>query len=625
MLFLQPPYLNIDGVTIFSDHADELQKYYLPAAPHITMRSEGAAGIKVPQITLLKYRGNAGTGGFLNFDVNLGIQDQRLDRIRKKLKQTLDLDDEPRLAPVPLVDGNVRLLMLGKSTEVDGDGQVDDGTGDAADDPDTDRPQFVLKIDHHAKPSLYGDNQAVFSVELDESGVQLIEDSMGGAVLPVGVVYSLEFYALRPAYNVNITADWNRVQTHFEETFGVSAPILNIQISEIIDKLVEDQVIEITVDTFIPEDEDDIGFAGRRDRALNDFKDAVLKTFFEPSLLPPEPDADDSNDFVKSVEQLSELASTGGIGQASFNYKRVDMTRIDQKMMNFNMSERTAVRREIYPQAHLSGLTEILKDAQGNLDMSRFVREVTLDDEWFEQRELRARALLDFQADSVDSVNLTLTYDQRPKTILLTQSGSDAPVQEVKWNSLLANGRMVRGVDYQYTVQFKGVNTAERPGIIVSQPAASIGEVLTINPRGEELYFIDDIQIAAHEKFPWEEYPVIEIHLKYDDPDHEIQLQENYLLKSTNAEITWRRFRLDKSLRNYQLKIIFRGADHQDRELDWKSLENERYTIANPRPAQRSVQVMPAVSWDKVAFIFVELSYEDRVNAVFKKASLSFD
>ena len=55
MLFLQPPYLNIDGVTIFSDHADELQKYYLPAAPHITMRSEGLNGIKVPQITLLKY------------------------------------------------------------------------------------------------------------------------------------------------------------------------------------------------------------------------------------------------------------------------------------------------------------------------------------------------------------------------------------------------------------------------------------------------------------------------------------------------------------------------------------------------------------------------------------------
>ena len=34
MLFLKPPYQMINGVAVFCDHADELQYYYMPAAPH---------------------------------------------------------------------------------------------------------------------------------------------------------------------------------------------------------------------------------------------------------------------------------------------------------------------------------------------------------------------------------------------------------------------------------------------------------------------------------------------------------------------------------------------------------------------------------------------------------------
>ena len=59
---------------------------------------------------------------------------------------------------------------------------------------------------HFANPALYGDNQAIFSVELDEEGVQLIENSlMHGELMPIGVVYSLDFLALRPAFSVELS------------------------------------------------------------------------------------------------------------------------------------------------------------------------------------------------------------------------------------------------------------------------------------------------------------------------------------------------------------------------------------------------------------------------------------
>ena len=39
-----------------------------------------------------------------------------------------------------------------------------------------------------------------------------------------------------------------------------------------------------------------------------------------------------------------------------FSYQKVDMTRIDKKTLNANISERTTARRSIYPQGHLSGI-----------------------------------------------------------------------------------------------------------------------------------------------------------------------------------------------------------------------------------------------------------------------------
>ena len=68
MLFLNPPYFIIDGVSIFPDHADRLQFYYLPMMPRLST-SKDASGADMPVIQLIEYAGAAGTGGFINFDV----------------------------------------------------------------------------------------------------------------------------------------------------------------------------------------------------------------------------------------------------------------------------------------------------------------------------------------------------------------------------------------------------------------------------------------------------------------------------------------------------------------------------------------------------------------------------
>ena len=242
MLLLDSKQREIDGITVFPDHADPLQYYYLPLAPHMTTVKDPAAGnAEVPQFSLIRFRGRAGTGGFLNFDVNIGASEQQLDEIRRTIQNEERLRDMPRIAPVTTVSGTVKLLMLGKQSY---DGTAGTKASSSSTPPPTiEGPQFVLKMDHSATPSLYGNNQAAFSVRLDAAGVTVIEKSLNGEILPIAVVYSLNYLGLRPAYSVRLSIDWNRVQNHMDETYSGGFLFSSVDISNSVDKLVEDRVI----------------------------------------------------------------------------------------------------------------------------------------------------------------------------------------------------------------------------------------------------------------------------------------------------------------------------------------------------------------------------------------------
>lgn len=619
MLFLQPPFHIVEGVAVFGDHANKQQFYYMPAMPKLTTTLEN--GKEIPQLQLLKFRGGTGNGGgFLTFGVNLGIEQDRLDMIAMGIKQIYQLTDPPILAPVVLEDGTVRLIMLGQETPAPATG----GGGHApASQPaagsDGQPPRFVVKINQAAKPALYGKNQAIFSVELDEEGVQLVEASLQGELMPIGVIYSLDFLALRPAFTVHVTADWNRVQTHFEESSSTKIFFSSKEIDTVVDKLIEDRVIVIDVDSFLPEGEDGGSWVGRRDQAVNDFKDMVIDFGFTPSIEPMKDEKDGWNKFTDTAERLSLLSATGGwAGVAQFSYKKVDWTRRDEKTMNLTMNERVTVRRRIYPQATIKGLSKFLRDAQGQIDLSRFVTPVDLNSDWFQKRKITTHALVDFDYESVESVLATLTYGDRPQTVRLTGAESSAARD---WNSIINNNAMKREVDYEYRVTFKGVDTAQRPGVLNAQKSTSVGDELELTPRAD-LYYVDEIHFGTD--LPWDRFSSVMIETRYDDPENAIHLAETFLLNKSQSEAKWKRFRLNPRQAQYQVKISYFGASTRDLIGDWTTSDQERMLIRDPRPGKRTVTVVPAVNWGLVSMVLVEIKYIDEANDVDEEQTLSF-
>ena len=100
----------IEGVTIFPDHADPNQFWYLPGPVQLARRrSDGRA-----DLTFIKYRpatvGAARGGGFLMFSVNLRLDPIVERRILSKLSSVTR--GRPQLAAAPFDEGTVKVVAL---------------------------------------------------------------------------------------------------------------------------------------------------------------------------------------------------------------------------------------------------------------------------------------------------------------------------------------------------------------------------------------------------------------------------------------------------------------------------------------------------------------------------------
>ena len=108
MLLLSNRSISIDGVTVFPDHADPDQFWYLPGPVQLSRENDEAA------FTFIKYKpaaieSGAKGGGFLMFEVDLALERQRERRILSRLRS---MSRRPRLTPAPFDEGSVQVVAL---------------------------------------------------------------------------------------------------------------------------------------------------------------------------------------------------------------------------------------------------------------------------------------------------------------------------------------------------------------------------------------------------------------------------------------------------------------------------------------------------------------------------------
>ncbi len=302
MLYLDTS-LELQGLTLYRDYNDPKRYYYMPRSPRLAVEN-GA-----PMFQLLIYRrditdnpdfrtGDRPGGGFLTMTIDIGVP----EGVRQAVKAELEgrVDGEVDLVPVPFEDGSVRISALGLSA-----GRapaLDAATGaDAAAGPtpgETERgPHFVEKILGSARPSLYGDNRAVFTIELSHEGAQLMRASLEDpGASQVVAIYDLEYRGLLPAYEGKITINFKQSYSHLRSRFTANTLWFKTDIDSEVEKLTKEGHIKIEAVDYLQSDPVKLAEAATRLQELA--KELATWSFFKPGLTPGKVLADDRGNIT---------------------------------------------------------------------------------------------------------------------------------------------------------------------------------------------------------------------------------------------------------------------------------------------------------------------------------------
>lgn len=264
--------ITVDGVTVYPDHADPNQFWYLPGPVSLAQRADGR-----PCFTFIKFKpaavaGGAKGGGFVMFTTSLRLPPKTEQKILSKVGALAH--GEPKLALAQFDQGSVKCVAL----------NLEGAAGTTAGAAPAGAFNAVEKILGATIPSMQGDEEAAFSLVLSQEGAIILEQAYKQGTAPIGVVYELKFTGLRPALKVKITADFKRVYNGLSASLSAQYYFVQAGIDAAFEKLKQDGVIKIEV----------IDFTGAPDRdekekwALDFFKQDILSKWFEPTLTPGE-------------------------------------------------------------------------------------------------------------------------------------------------------------------------------------------------------------------------------------------------------------------------------------------------------------------------------------------------
>jgi hypothetical protein len=502
MLYLSPPFFNIKGVVVGRDYSDPTQYWYYPNRPHIAKDEQDR-----PAVRFLIYKeilenldatDDEVAAGFLIFDTSLEWDETLLKEVARQIKDEQDLPDTPRLSPLMYRSGKVRMTFLDRKSALPGDPPPGEDTPDS---------EWVSFIESSGMPSLYGENRAIFSVELTAKGARFVLGSFDGFI-PAGVVYELDYVAMQRAYSVKVEADWHFVYNYIRDYEQDRFFFWNDEVEKITEKLVEDKVIKITASI---EGIGEEGMAGEYAEVRKQLTQFIYEKFFEPKINPKALlDKDTAGDIVGLLSGLRD----GGLPMQWGGSKR-ELSVEQTRSFEADFTAYRAVERKIAPQAHLSMFWEDL-----NVARDQVITVVDDRDALWRIVELQLIPVARFAEDAIQHIVVEIVYGE----LIDDEAADDARVFTVLLDAAKPIGSIRDwydpavgvGFHYRYTVAF-GIKAAVGDAVLLTSDwKRSNGGDVTINPA--ELYEERSHLFQRSQLLNTDMFPEVLVRLRYTDP-----------------------------------------------------------------------------------------------------------
>lgn len=609
MLYLNPPFFSYEGVVVGRDYSDPLQFWYYPNRPRLATDEHGRPAIRflVYKEDLDEIEGGDEVGaGFLFFDTVLSWPEETLKKVAQRLKQDLDLDGEPRLAPLLFKQGKTKLIFLDRVSAPVGpvNPPPDDGT------PSED---WVTVLESAGTSSLYGENRAIFSVAMTKKAAALLLGSFDGFI-PAGVVYELTYVAMQRAFEVKVEVDWSVVY-HYVRQFDEQRFLFFTDDSEkIVADMVEKKIIKITGSL---EGVGDEGMEGEFEEVRKQLTQFVFEKFFEPKVNPKELLDKDIPGSILAL--LGGIRTVGQPFQFGCSKRELDDNELRQLNIDYTMSR--AVERVIAPQGHLSVFWEDFAPAITRDDV---VTVVSGDADIWRQVEFRVLGIAKFDDAHVNSIVVDVAYGAMDGGV---------PAASAKRHSVLLDAKNPQGtisnwydpdigttLHYRFTVAL-GPDAVVGDGVVLTSPWKPAADgIVPVNPL--ELYSERTVEFQRSRLIPKDVFPEILVHLSYVEPESGWKHQTSGLLLADGLPFK-PSFRVPADAPaevEYRCEFARAGANALD--SGWLSSAEDLVTVNDPRSNLFTVRVMVG---DRTGMeqILVDLVYEDQDNEVHEVGSMT--
>lgn len=592
---------------VFPDFSDSNTFYYLPNFPHVATMDDGT-----PAIRMVLFRedldtladGDPDAVAFLSLDVDLGWPGEVIEQAASRLRIDDQLAQKPRLVPIFFTRGSVKLMLLDAQSEDETPGSGSAGAGKPT--------RFVTQIMGADSPELYGSNRAIFQATLSKKGAAAVSGALDG-VTPIGVVYSLTFAGLQPAFNVKAHVDWQKVMDHWSERENLDLLFYESDIQKSIDKFVEDKVIDIEVTV------EGVGadaMDADREAVMNSVRQLIFDKFFEATFKRETAAGDGvADDIVGTLTHIHQNALTLGAG---FTYRRKEMHVEELRTLDLDWSARRASERTIYPQAHMHALV-----SEAGLTAERLVTVVDGADGLWKVQPMQVLAAAAWEADGIAGITVDIEYDDADAgtthalSVFLDKVHAQATRHD--WMDRTSGNRL----RYKYEVVFMdGVVPGPRP-MVDSGPhwLPHEGTVLTINPR--QLYELIDLEVATPSNFAFERWPAVQASLRFRADDGSFEHHHDGVLSTANKTVKTS-LRVDRGMAGHaELQLHYIGASGERVLTPWLPMQ-ALWVVEDPHPNVLTVRAVVAGDRANIANLLVDLEYEDEEHGIFENSTLAF-
>ncbi len=557
MLTTEPPVYQLRGVTVFRDHEDPDQFYFLPPPPRLAAVPDRKA------LALYKYRrdltdnpaldpARALGAGLALFDLEAALSAEALAAVRVALARESGRS-EVRLTPVQFRSGEVRAIV----GHEDGERMV------------------VDLMESHAAP-LTAPHRATFALALTAQGAALVERAAAGESLPVGAVYELRFLALTPSLHARVDLDYGRAYERLAASLGLRYSCLRAELDGEISRLVDAGAVRIEVTAFVDSDDQK-----RQEAMLRDLVARRLQSDFFAPTLPPAP-------------------TVGGEPSASsamFVLKARQQVEAVLKAFTLTFDGRVSVELSHIVCGFLSTLVD---------GATAEVRALDLDDPFFATLNVSVSAPIDFsEMPDLREAIVSVSHGDLRRDFTFSRALGDRAVFRAAIQGAADD-------EYAYRVEYLfEPDAGHGPTRISVGPLRARSRALTLNPlehlRYRRLRLISD---------PFDPAVVLRVRARVRalvaNGGEELAREEFEVDPARDAPV----FRMrvaDLSAAPPLLRVAVTWYDAAGRghDVDEVDAPGDTFVVRGPFEAVLRLLVVPAVDWTAVRQVNLDLRYDD--------------